>query len=313
MTEVKGKQESESIHYVDPNIKEPIDIMVFAHGRLDLSMRCIREIYNHTTVPFHLIVIDDSDVNSSDPETKLSKAYFEQLAKFKNNVTYVYSEEPYKNGNQLFNIGLSHCKYEFVATVMNSIFVEPEWEFVALQFMKQTPDAAVLGFKCLFPTGNIESAGITMAGYTPVDLGRGFPGHRLSNIYEAPAAQWAFALLRRKAVEGNLDESIFHGFKGWDDIDNCFVMRKNGWKIYYCGLGVGIHEPRATRGSNTMESFYQNRENAEAFYKRWGFWEAFKEHSGKTEDYMGITREELEKQQAMMGNQIITEENEVIR
>ena len=277
---------------VAPNAKEPIDIVVPAHGRLDLTIRCIHSIRKNTSSPFHLIVVDDS-TEDMDDGMDMTKIYMERLAERYDNVTYIHSDVPYDNGNQIFNIGFKHCKYDFVAFVMNSMTVEPDWEIIAAQFMRQNPNAGVIGFKCLFPSGIIESAGIKMVGYTPVDVGRDMPGHRLSAIYETPAAQWAFALVRKQAGE-NLEEDVYNGFKGWDDIDNCFVVRKRGYKIFYCGLGVGYHEPRATRGRNDLESHFLNLQNGEAFYKRWGYWDLFKKYTGKSDDYEAIKREDLE-------------------
>jgi len=141
--------------------------------------------------------------------------------------------------------------------------------------MKKDPKIGVIGFKNLLPNGTIESAGIAMYGYTPIDLGRGFPAHRLCGCYEVQAAQWAFAMLRKKAVMGVLDDTLFNGFVGWDDIDNCFVVRDKGWKILYCGMGAGYHNPRATRGSDEEEAQRKNQENAHVFFKRWGYWDEF--------------------------------------
>ena len=245
----------------------PIDIVVPTHGHLELTMRCINALYLNTSTKFHLIVVDDS--------TDLTPRYFKQLQKEHDNITYIHSKKPYLCGNQLFNIAFKHMKTDYIATVMNSITVEPDWEIVALQLMKDNPKVGVIGFKCLFPWGQIESAGIALVKYLPVDLGRSLPGHRLSNVYETLAVQWAFALLRKEAVVGVLEEDVFHGFKGWDDIDNCFVVKKAGWKVMYCGLGVGYHEPRATRGDNSQEAYLKNKENAEYFYKRWGLWETY--------------------------------------
>jgi len=280
-----------SIKGVDPNAKEPIDIVVPAHGRLDLTLRCLHSIYRNTSSPFHLIVVDDS-TEDMDNGMDMTRAYMERLSGKFDNVTYIHSDVPYDNGNQIFNIGFRAAKYDYVAFVMNSMSVEPDWEIIATKFMHDTPQAGVIGFKCLFPSGIIESAGIRMLGYTPVDVGRDMPGHRLSAIYETPAAQWAFALVRKEAGQ-NLEEDVYHGFKGWDDIDNCFVVRKRGYKIYYCGLGVGYHEPRATRGRNDIESHFLNLQNGEAFYKRWGYWDMFKKYNGRPPDWAGITREEL--------------------
>lgn len=258
-----------------------LDIMVPTHNRLDLTMRCLQSIYFHTQSPFHLIVVDDSTDG-------LTPLYFKQL--IENgvapigkvaNITFIHSDVPYKEGNQFFNIALRYCKSEYMATVMNSIRVEPEWEVFAIQtLMAQNPDIGLIGFKCLFggdtnKVGHIESAGIKMIKYLPTDIGRDMPGHRLTGVHEPDAVQWAFALLRKKAGIGNLEEGVFYGFKGWDDIDNCFALKAKKWRILYCGLGVGYHEPRSTRGDNSPEAAKQNTENGERFYKRWGLWDMF--------------------------------------
>lgn len=259
---------------VNPNPQvKGIDVIMPAHGRLDLTMRSVDCLYRNTRVPFHLVVVDDS--------TDLTPLYFEGLKKERPNITYIHSDVPYKSGNQFFNKALEHCTNDYVATVMNSIFVEPEWEIVALNLMEKDPKVGVIGFKCLFSfpnthVGLIESAGIDMRGCTPIDIGRDYPGHALSFIKECKAVQWAFALLRREAVVGNLAEDVFYGFRGYDDIDNCFVLKSKGWKVYYCGLGVGYHEPRATRGDNSEVAYKENKANAIAFCKRWGFWEEYK-------------------------------------
>lgn len=252
-----------------------LDVIVPTHGRLDLTMQCLGALYENTFAPFHLIVVDDS--------VDLTPLYFADLLKTRNNITYIHSDVPYKSGNQIFNIGLANAKTEYVATVMNSIRVEPEWETTALELLRQKPKVGLVGLKCLLPSGRIESAGIQMVKWLPTDMGRELPGHRLSGLYSPDAVQWAFAIGRKSAMEGNLAEDVFHGFVGWDDIDNCFVLKDKGWKVLYCGQGVGYHAPRATRGNNSKEAEQKNRENGEVFYKRWGFWEEFQK-SGPTDD-----------------------------
>ena len=255
-------------------IDTPIDIMVPVHGRLDLTMKCLKALYENTTVPFHLIILDDTVDDPDDPDSLIA-LYLARFMKHHDNITYIHKDEPYKCGNQFYNEGLKHCKYDYVASVMNSVTVEPDWELVAIQFMNNNPTVGIIGLKTLLPSGVIETAGITMMGFTPIDIGRDQPGYKLTCMHECIAVQWAFALHRKAAVEGNIDEDIFYGFVGWDDIDNSFAVRSKGWKIWYCGLGVGIHEVRATRGTNTIEAMEKNRHNAEVFYKRWGYWDLY--------------------------------------
>jgi len=264
-----------------------LDVIVPTHNHLDMTMRCMETLYSHTGLPFHLIVVDDS--------TDLTPLYFAQFQKEHNNVTFVHSDEPYKCGNQIFNAGLAHAKTEFVATVMNSVRVEPGWDTIGLQVMKTEDRVGVLGFKCLYPNGMIESAGIKMNSYLPCDIGRDMPSHRLSFVFECDAVQWAFALLRKEAVVGNLEEDVFHGFVGFDDIDNSFVVKSKGWRVLACGLGVAYHTPRATRGDDSGEAFRKNQENGEIFYKRWGLWEAFQKAHPSGGEMQTLPREYWDK------------------
>ncbi len=262
----------------DPN-KIPIDIIVISHSRWELTKLCVDSLYLYTPNPFHLIIIDDSN--------DLTTLHLTDLQNQHDNLTLIHSDVPYKCGNQIFNIALANCKYDYVATVMNSITVKPEWTIGPLLILMGQPDAATVGLKTLFSdgtpySGQIESAGIEIhtfmdyagvkvAGYTPVDIGAHFNADLLPLNYERPAVQWAFALHRKKALIGNLAEDIYHGFVGWDDIDNCFVLRKKGYKIFYSGSGIGVHFPRATRGvADGDERQKLNKENGEIFRKRWG-------------------------------------------
>jgi len=254
-----------------------LDVLVIAHNKIEKTIECINTLYRHTRLPFHLIVVDDS--------TDLTPLYMNQLVKERDNITYVQSRVPYISGNQIFNKGLAYCKTPYMATVMNSVTVEPDWEMGACQIMDADPKVGVVALKCLFPNGLIESAGIKMYKWLPTDIGRDSPGHRFSLTYEVDAVQWAFAIVRVEACKGVLEENHFHGFRGWDDIDNCLVLKKNGWKCWYCGAGAGYHLPRATRGDDSELAAKENRENAHIFFKRWGFWDDFiKEHP----DGMGV-------------------------
>ena len=261
----------------------PIDILLPVHGKPDLTVSAVRNIYSYTTVPFHLTVLDDTDASIEegsfhqvDP-AEVTSPYFERFIKQHDNVTYHNHPHPWKEGNEFFNVGLKYCKHDFVATVMNSISVQPDWEMHALELFEKDPEIGTIGFKNLLPNGTIESAGIMFHGSTPIDNGRDAPGYCYTMDFELPAVQWAFAIHRKAALMGNLEEGVFHGHVGWDDIDNCIAVRAKGWKIFYCGHGVGIHQPRATRGTNSAEASLMNKENAHAFFKRWGLWEIYQE------------------------------------
>jgi len=257
--------------------------MVPTHNHLELTAVCIERLYQYTEVPFHLIIIDDS--------TDATVQHIENLIKEKNNITFIHSDVPYKCGNQIYNVGFKHCKTPYMATVMYSMEVEPEWARIALRIMDTDGRIATIALKSLFArSGLIECAGIYMFDdYLPVDFGKYEPSHRLNSPYQCEATQWAFAIHRVEALKGNLDETLFNGFVGVDDIDNCFVLRHKGWRIIYTGLGIAYHHPRATRGKDVddVESLRLNGENFERFCKRWGYWENFHRKNLDVPEYLG--------------------------
>lgn len=269
-----------------------LDIILPVHGHLGMTQKCVDALYAFTQAPFQLIVADDTDATIAEgafhavDELDRTLPYFGKLLSVRNNVTYLNVGKPFKTGNQLFNFALRYCQHEYVATVMNSIIVQPGWETVALQLMEQHKEVGIIGFKNLFPpdnnhSGQIESAGIDFQKHVPFDIGRDLPAHLLTEIKKVKVVQWAFALHRKRAIVGNLDDYLFNGFVGWDDIDNCMVVTSKGWNILYCGMGSGYHYPRATRGTDRPEAAQMNRENAHIFYKRWGLWKIYLEETQK--------------------------------
>lgn len=270
---VHDDQYNVDVHLAPYAGKVEMDILVPTHANIHLTIQCINSIIKFTQTPYHLIVLDDAPVN----DYGLTEKYIRELQKERVNITYCHSNIHWKTGNTFFNVGIRYSRSDYIVTCMNSMTVEPAWEIAGLSLMKQDPLIGTIGFKCLFPNGLVESAGIAFQGVIPTDMGRDEPGYRCNEIREAQAVQWAFAMHRKKALEGNLEEDAFNGHVGWDDIDNNLVVKSKGWKIFYCGQGVGIHAPRATRGSNTLEAMKLNHENCMIFMKRWGFWEKYLE------------------------------------
>lgn len=251
----------------EPASKPQMDVLVISHNHLELLIRCLDRLKRVTPTPYHLIIVDDS--------TDLTPLWLTNYLRENRDVTCIHSDVAYKNGNQIFNRALQHCRTPYMATVMNSVTVEPGWEVGPLQVLAADAQVGVVGMKCLLPSGVIESAGIKMLKWLPTDIGRGEPAHRHALTYHADAVQWAFAMVRVAAAKGNLDEDTFFGFRGWDDIDNCFALKRAGWKVMQCGASVGYHEPRATRGDNSQQASEENKANGHNFIKRIGMWEEF--------------------------------------
>jgi len=227
-----------------------IDIILLTHNRLENTIQCLDALYQNTTVPFKLTVIDDS--------TDLTPEYFVRLKR--DNINYVRPDVVIKSGNQAINIGVKLTQSDPLVFLTNSTFVEPDWLPVALRIMGTDPKVGLVGFKILSPRTNR----IMEAGY---GIGRDQAAHRWTHIREVDAVGWAVVLFRRAALT-ELDEDYYIGFRGVDDTDNCYEMRGRGWKIMYNGFGSAFHTPRSSAGLTT-QAMLDTNENIYRFRRKW--------------------------------------------
>ena len=244
-----------------------IDIILATHNNLGTTIRCIETLYAHTPPDvFRLNIFDDS----VDLTPDWLEWYKKQNSPYEINITH--SVEPYREGNHIINEGIKNTTSPIIVYMGNSTFVEPDWFNNALKFLGEVPDVGLLGFKLLKPTGIIEHAGIW---FTPdmahhINRGLGEPSHRYSFADDIGLVGWAMVMFKRQAIaRKGLLEGIYNPFCGCDDLDNCMVMRENGWKVCYFGLTVAYHYALSTRGEFTPENDKKHWENIETFKKRW--------------------------------------------
>jgi len=100
-----------------PQLDQGIDVLVPTKNNLYLTIQCIDHLYAYTRTPFHLIVVD-----SSTDETMI---YLRRVQKEHQNVTVIHQDV--MSGNHFFNLALSHAQTPYLATVMNSVQVCPDW------------------------------------------------------------------------------------------------------------------------------------------------------------------------------------------
>ena len=246
---------------------KPLEIILATHNNYEMTAWCLKWLYACTTeTPFRLIVVDDSD--------DLTGAMLEDYNKRYGNLKVVRPEEKITNGNQIINAGLKATEGDIVCFMTNNTIVEPQWVCAAIDFMQGNENVGVMGFKLLKPGGAIEHAGIA---FFPgmehhVNYGVGEGANRHTYFRNIGIVGWALVLLRRRAIpEGGLDEKTYHGFRGYDDIDNCLTIQQNGWQIIYCGMGSAIHYALDTRGKVLGENELKEiEENRVIFTKKWG-------------------------------------------
>lgn len=239
-----------------------VDIMILTHEHLNFLQRCIETIYTETNIPFHLIVIDDISADRTEE-------YMKNLWEQEENVTYVRLAEKAKGGSQMMNVGLNYFRNDLIVSMNNDIVVTKGWLEEAVKCIKKDPKIGIVGMKFLYSDNKIQHAGgAFIKGGIPCHIGIGEPKKKHSGIIEAQWVSGPCVLIRHECLGSGWDET-YDNFGGHEDIDLCLRVRKNGWKVMYCGKSEVYHLEGATVLS--MPGFNQMfRHSRSIFMLRWG-------------------------------------------
>jgi len=246
-----------------------LDVILTTHNHLELTIKSVDCLYRYTDKLFRLTVVDDS--------TDETPIYLERLAKERNNVQVVRPEEYIRCTNHAINIGLANTDLPIICFMGNSISVEPNWLDAAYRLIQQRDNCGVVGFKILNPHGTIQSTGIVGVfdnGLMAVN-GKDEAGHRCTYVSFVPAIGGCLFLIKRKAIatlkDGKMDDTTYHGFRGWDDLDMCLSVGKAGWDVLYCGYGSAYHidSPTKKQGAEKNDFYKELEENQKIFLTKW--------------------------------------------
>ena len=164
------------------------------------------------------------------------------------------------------NICLSIAKGKYILLLNPDTIVQEDTFEKMIKFFEQTPDAGMAGCKILNPDGTLQLAcrrsfpGPWTSFCKVTGLSNLFPGSKLfarynltyldeNQTYEVDAISGSFMMLKREAYEkvGKLDEQFFmYG----EDLDWCYRVQKEGYKVYYVHDTQIIHY----KGESTKRS-----------------------------------------------------------
>jgi GT2 family glycosyltransferase len=241
-----------------------LSIIIVSYNTDSFLRECLSALHDRLKdekeINAEIIVVDNA---SSDGSVQTVKEHFPKTILIENTANYGFSKAN--------NIGIKKAKGEYLLFLnSDAIFIKQTEKHplhYLLAFMQEHPTVGAVTCRVSLPSGEIDDA--CHRGFpTPWNsfchfsgLGSLFPhsawlnGYHLGygsmdQTHEIDALAGAFMLVRRKAGEklSWWDEDYF--FYG-EDLDFCYKLKKDGWKIFYIphisvahykGVSSGIKE-----------------------------------------------------------------------
>jgi GT2 family glycosyltransferase len=158
---------------------------------------------------------------------------------------------------------------DYVVFLNNDTIPTPGWLDALIEEMDADPRVAVVGARLLFPTGQVQHAGVVIGqdGW-PHNLYAGFPGDHPAVMRARPvvAVTGACLLVRRSEFDrlGGFD-TAFHNV--YEDVDLCLRLGQDGHLIRYRPDSLVYHLESVTRWRTKPPTGPE--EGAAAYEQRW--------------------------------------------
>ena len=250
-------------------------IVVVSYNTRKLIRRCLESLRAFAPrCSFEVVVVDNASRDGS-VATLRSEFPWVRLVDNPHNLGYAVA----------VNQGIEATRSDYVLVLNPDIVVRPGALDHLVEFMDATPEAGIAGGKLLNTDGTLQHS--CRSFYTPMTLvmrrtplGKLFPNHRvirhhllLDYDHATPRpVDWvigACMMVRRTAIEavGGMDERFFLYF---EDVDWCYRMSRQGWRVWYLPAAEMVHEHRRESAKPKLSrSFWAHLGSMLRFYEKW--------------------------------------------
>lgn len=233
-------------------------IVIANYNTKDEIYCCLKSIYqNHPSQSFDIYVVDNA---SSDGSCKMIKEKFPLVHLIENK-----ENEGFVRAN---NRGILESSSQYILHLRPDTLLLKGTADKMMDFMEEHAEIGVLGCKLVTSDGKYQpscdkfpSAKGELIHSLYIDKilksNRLFGEYTLSNwkhnkVMEVDWVTGTCLMVRRKAVEDvGLKDS--NNFLNYEDIDWCYRMKKNGWKIYFIPDAKVVHDNGKSTRAMTQE------------------------------------------------------------
>jgi GT2 family glycosyltransferase len=217
-----------------------LSIIIVSYNTKDFLKACVESIYKTTqNIKFEIIIVDNASTDGTIEILKKLQTPNFKLIENRENMGF----------SKANNVGVKQASGRYILFLNPDIVVYEKTLEGVVRFMDEHEGAGAATCKVMMPNGRIDDAshrgfptpwnsfnhfsGLSkLFGKTKLFGGYNLGYLNINKIHEIEALAGAFMMVRRKAGEqvGWWDEDYF--FYG-EDLDFCYMLKQNGWKIYY--------------------------------------------------------------------------------
>jgi GT2 family glycosyltransferase/lipopolysaccharide/colanic/teichoic acid biosynthesis glycosyltransferase len=252
-----------------------LTVIIVSYNTRKLIRRCLQSLRSFPPSCEHEVLVVDNA--SRDDSVAMVRHEFPRVRLLANKRNLGYAVA--------VNQGIELSQSEYTLVLNPDIVLREACIDQMVQFMDSHHDAGLAGAKLVNTDGSLQHS--CRGFYTPATLllrrtilGRLFPRHRVIRKHlmldydhrEPRAVDWvigACMMVRRRAIEdvGTMDERFFLYF---EDVDWCFRMSRQGWKVYYVPAAEMVHEHRRESAKPKLSrSFWAHLGSLLRYYEKW--------------------------------------------
>lgn len=231
----------------EANLRPVLTIIITCYNTRDIVRDCLNSIYKHPPSEIHeIILVDDA---STDGTSEMARATFPKIRLSRNETNRNYS---YSN-----NRALDQARGQFVLLLNNDTLVPPLALDSMIKFLRDHPEAGVVGCKLLNDDGTVQpsvkslpSPGAAIFGARSI-VSKLFPHNRftrqhllhidgdMTHPFVAGVVSGAASMMPLAVVKkvGHLDPQFFYHV----DADYCKRIAEAGYKCYYLPTTSIVH------------------------------------------------------------------------
>lgn len=244
-----------------------VTIVVVSHNNSDLTLDCLRTLWNYTFGYRYEIVLVD---NGSSPENLQKLIAAEKHFR----LVRLPSNRPYGDA---CNFGVGEAKGSYIIFLNNDAFVTSDWLAPLISVLRERDDVGAIGARLINSDGTLQEAGAFVhESGSSLQVG-GVDVYHPGEEFELRIVDYCSAACLAVPKEmftkvGGFDPVFFPAY--YEDVDLCFRIAATGKFVVYCPASTVIHLKNFTAAqvwtSAELEKIVEA--NRVKFLSRWGGW-----------------------------------------